>query len=222
MLLVGTIFLAIGSLFAVIFAGQIPTDLAIAFTGRETMGRVVMAELDRSTRINGRHPTQVRFTYTVDGREHEAQSSAVDHRLLSLAPGNSVPIEVAAIRPGWARVAGTTRSWTGYFGLFTLIFPVIGGALAVSAVRSRQRAVRAFTHGTPALARVVFSGLDTSVSLNGRHPFKVVWQFQVDGKTHEGSVSTMDSFLIEPLTRAADLIILYDPADPRANTVYLQ
>jgi hypothetical protein len=220
-LLVGTTFLAIGSLFAVIFAGQIPSDLAIALSGREASGRVVSAELDLSTRVNGRHPTRVLFTYDFDGREHEAESSGLNARLLALVPNESVPIEVAAIHPAWARVSGTTRSWTGYLGLLTLLFPLIGGALPVGAVRSRRRAIRAFTLGTPAQARVVFTGLDTTIRMNGRHPFKVVWQFQVDDRTYEGSVSSMDSFLIEPLTRAAELVILYDPANPRVNTVFL-
>ena len=41
--------------------------------------------------------------------------------------------------------------------------------------------------------------------------FNVAWQFQVDGTTFEGSVSSLDSFLIEPLAQATDVIILYDP-----------
>jgi hypothetical protein len=142
--------------------------------------------------------------------------------LTALQPGDEIPIEVAPFHPAWARVSGTTRSWTGYFGLFTVLFPSIGALVLVTAIRSRRRAIRAFTRGTPTVAKVVFSGQDRSVHINGRHPFQVVWQFQVDGKTYEGSVSSMDVFLIQPLSEATELIVLYDPADPRANTVFLE
>jgi hypothetical protein len=221
LVLVGGFFLALGSLFTVIFAGRIPGDLAIAATGREITARVLSAELDRSTRINGRHPTEVRFAYTIDGEVHETSSSAVDQRLAALFPGQQVVVEVAPFYPAWARVSGTTRSWTGYFGLFTVLFPAIGALLLLMAVRSRRRAIRAFVRGEPTVAKVVYAGPDRSVEINGRHPFQVVWQFQVDGTTYEGSVSSMDVFLIQPLSRASELVVLYDRDDPRASTVYL-
>jgi hypothetical protein len=32
----------------------------------------------------------------------------------------------------------------------------------------------------------------------------------------------MDVFLIRPLSEATELVVLYEPADPRANTVFLE
>jgi hypothetical protein len=219
--LVGLIFLIVGLPFVAIFAGQVPSDLTLAVTGRPATGRVVVADLDRSTTVNGRHPTEVRFTYSVGDRSYEARSSALDEQLVALAPNDAVAIEVASVRPAWARVSGTTRSWTGYFGLFTLIFPLLGASLLVIGIRARRRAIRAFTFGMPVVARVVQSGLDTSVRINGRHPFQVVWQFQIEGETYEGKVSSMDSFLIEPLAQATELIVLHDRDDPRVSTVFI-
>jgi hypothetical protein len=219
--LVGGIFFIVGVPFVIAFAGQVPSDLGIAFAGRQAVGQVVSAELDYSSTVNGRHPTEVRFSYGVGDRTYQARSSALDDQLLSLEPNAAVNIEVASFHPAWARVAGTTRSWTGYFGLFTLIFPLLGATLLIVALRSRRRAVRAFTFGLPVVARVVQSGLDGSVQINGRHPFQVVWQFQIEGETYEGKVSSMDSFLIEPLAQASEVIVLHDRDDPRVNTIYI-
>jgi len=219
--LVGGIFTIVGLPFVIAFAGQVPSDLSIAFAGRPATAQVVSAEPDYSTTVNGRHPTEVRFSYSVGDRTYQARSSSLDEALLSLEPNAAVNIEVASFRPAWARVTGTTRSWTGYFGLFSLIFPLLGATLLAVAIRSRRRAVRAFTFGMPVVARVVQAGLDGSVQINGRHPFQVVWQFQIEGETYEGKVSTMDSFLIEPIAQASEIIVLHDRDDPRVNTVFI-
>ena len=47
--LVGLIFLVAGLPFVFAFAGQVPSDLAIALTGRPATGRVLVAETTRSS-----------------------------------------------------------------------------------------------------------------------------------------------------------------------------
>src|SRR5438477_8179529 len=163
LLLVGAIFTAVGLALAVPFCWRVPGDLAIATRGTAQHGRVLSSEIDRSVTINGRHPTRIRFSYSVAGQRFEGESSTLDRELIQSARQDaSIPIQVAGLNPQWARVAGTTRSMFGYWGIFVLLFPALGLVLLGFAVRSNRREIRAFVQGTPVPAKKVFAGPDLS------------------------------------------------------------
>lgn len=218
----GAIFAAVGVLFAVPLCWGLPGDLAIVVGGHELQGRVLSRELDRSTKINGRNPTVIRFAYSLDGTRYQAQSSTLDAEVIrAAAPDQLVPIQVAGLNPQWARVFGTTRSLFGYFGLLLLIFPALGVLLLSLAVRSKHRGIRAFVNGLPALAKVVSFGPDYSVSINNRNPFKVRWEFAVGEQFFAGSLSSMSMLALENLGKEKEIVVLYDPADPACNTAWV-
>jgi hypothetical protein len=223
MLMVGGIFLAIGLAMSIPFNWGMPSDVAIAASSRQIHARVISRDLDRSVTINGRHPTEVRFVYSVDGHRYEGRSSTINTALLQGADvDESVPIQVSSLNPQWARIPGTTRSVMGWFGLIVLIFPVIGGGIVFSAVRSHRREIRAFTEGTPALAKVVAFGPDYSTRINGRNPFRVRWEFRLpDGGIYSGSLSSMQMLALEDLGKAEEIVVLYDPDDPSINTAWI-
>jgi hypothetical protein len=60
-LLFGGLFAAFGMLFVVVFCWGLPKDLALSAAGAETVGVVLDAGPDEKIKINGRHPTRVRF-----------------------------------------------------------------------------------------------------------------------------------------------------------------
>jgi hypothetical protein len=222
LLLVGAIFAAVGTAMAIPFCWGLPSDLALAAAGRAQHGRVLSAELDRSVRINGRNPTAIQFSYSVDGVKYQGQSSTTDRALAAQArPDDSVPIEVSGLNPRWSRVTGSTRSMLGYAGLFVLIFPLVGFLLVGFAARSNRREIRAFVHGQPVKAKRVFAGLDRSTTINGRNPFRVDWEFRVDGSIYSGSISSMSTLALEDFAKAQELTVLYDPADPSVNTLWV-
>jgi len=222
MLIGGAIFAAFGLMFVIPFCWGLPSDVMIAAGGRAQHGRVLSRELDRSTKINGQSPTLIRFAYSVDGQRYEAESRTLDSDLIrSAAPDTTVPIQVAAVNPRWARVAGTTRSFFGYGALLVLIFPAIGFLLVGLAVRSNRRDIRAFVNGVPVAARVVRFGPDLSTRVNGRHPFQVCWEFRVEERIYSGSLSSMSMLALEDLGKAQELVVLYDPADPSINTAWV-
>ena len=221
-LLVGLGFLGIGGVLTAVFDWRLPEDVAISLGGHASTGRVVDTELEENVTINGRHPMLIQFRYDVDGREHLGSSKALDHDIVASAqPGTDVPIEVASLKPGWARIRGTTASYLGLFGLFMLLNPAVGAILIFFAVRSKRREIRAFINGQPITARVVFAGTETRVKMNGRNPFVVRWEFSVEGRAFKGSLSSMERALIEPLMRRKELKVLYVPDNPRVNTVYV-
>jgi hypothetical protein len=221
-LLVGAIFLGVGLLLSIPFCWGVPVDVAIALAHREQPGTILSARLDTSTRINGEHPTVVAYSYRTEAGELRGDCSTRDAAILEAAqPGASYPVQVARLNAGWSRLSGTTYSWTGYWGLFTLLFPIVGATTVGFAIRSNRREIRAFRHGHPILAKVVARGENPSVSVNGRHPFMVAWEFKVNDEVYSGSLSSMSLLALEELMNRDEIPVLYDPSNPAINTVFV-
>lgn len=222
LLLIGVIFLAMGVPMGAAFCWSLPVDLTIAATAKQHTGTVVSAKTNYNARVNGRHPVDVRYTYAFDGAQFEGSSDMLGDEYAALQPGSTIDLEVAASHPSWSRVAGGTYGFFGYFGAFTLIFPVVGGVLAFFAVRSNRREIRAFREGRPVTAKVTYAGLDYTTKLNGRHPFKLAWEFRADGSTlYTGSISSMREEDLRPLVGEGEVVVLFDPEDPSVNTLYV-
>ena len=102
-----------------------------------------------------------------------------------------------------------------------VLFPIIGCWLTFYAVRSNRREIHAFRDGTAVLARVSFTGYDTSTSVNHRHPFKLGWQFDVRGKMFEGSITSMEKSELEDFAAGKEVVVLYAPENPAINTLWV-
>jgi hypothetical protein len=193
-------------------------DAAIELSRREAVGTILMAETNRSVKINGQRPTKVRFAYDGGPTRWEGESNSFE-----VAPGQTGPVEVeyAALNPAWGRITGETYSTFGYWGLLSLLFPALGGFIAYFAIRSNRREIRAFTRGLPVLARVTFRGQDHSTKINGRHPFLIRWEFMTDKGLYKGSISSLKLLDIKAFGEAEQVVVLYDPDDPKANTLYV-
>lgn len=218
MLIVGIGFLAIGLLIATVFCWGLPVDAAIALSGREATGTILSAETDHSVAVNGRRPTTVRFEYEAGGSRWQGEAVT-----FSIQPGQTGPVDVeyTSLYPAWGRLSGETYSSFGYLALLSLLFPGIGGLIVHYAVRSNRREIRAFTYGRPVLARVTFRGLDHSTKVNGRHPFLMRWEFRTEAGVFQGSITSLKLLDIKAFGDAEQIVILYDPADPRSNTLYV-
>jgi hypothetical protein len=222
LLIVGMGFLLIGLVLTIPFAWGLPVDLAIALAPQQVAATVRETQVNRNVRINGEHPTNISYQYQIGDARFDGSSSTRDERILARAqPGSIIPVEVSRLRPDWSRVAGTTYSWTGYLALLTLIFPGIGAVISVLVIRANRREIRAYRHGVPVVARVVSAGQDLTTSINGQHPFLVRWEFRVDDEIYRGKLSSMSLLAIEDLMEKQELAVLYDPQNPRINTVYL-
>ena len=92
----------------------------------------------------------------------------------------------------------------------------VGLALLFYALRGRQERRRIVREGHVALGRIEDTGRNKRVKINGRNPYKMDYEFEVDGQTFSGSHSTMDEAI--KAHRVHDRIwVLYDPADPSKN-----
>jgi hypothetical protein len=99
--------------------------------------------------------------------------------------------------------------------------PTVGAILFLWAVRSRRRAIAAFTDGHPTTARVTYAGENRKVRINGRHPLIVRWEFTVAGQPFDGALSSMSRELMSDLMSQKELTVLYDQMNPSVNTVWI-
>jgi hypothetical protein len=222
MLLIGIIFSIVGSAVAIPLDWGLPGELALTLAHREVTAEVVSTSIDYNVRVNGQHPTRIHYRYRDNDVAYDGDSATRDRaRIAAAVPGAPITVEVARWHPAWSRIAGGSYSLMGLWGLLMLIMPALGITLTFFAVRSNRREIRAFEEGTPILARVSFAGPDTSTTINGRHPHKLVWEFQVDGEVYSGSISCMSLLLIEDLMQKKEIPVLYDPLAPKVNTVWV-
>ncbi len=107
----------------------------------------------------------------------------------------------------WAAVA--------FMGLFALG----GWSVFWKGLRGALSTLRAFRRGVAVEGVVYECRTDRAMTVNGEHPLKLTWHFTVDGRTYEGSLTSLDSTLGR---RAAGqpLWILYVAKDPTQNTLY--
>jgi len=81
------------------------------------------------------------------------------------------------------------------------------------------RVLRAVRHGTAVVGEVASSGIDSSQSVNKRHPWKLVYHFTVDGHMYEGVVVSFEHTLSKRRP-GQPLWIVYVPDDPNQNSLY--
>lgn len=106
-----------------------------------------------------------------------------------------------------------------WFALFPAIL-FIGGALLLNHGMSTAAAtLRAFRTGLPQQGSVVSSLKMTSQSHNGVNPWKLLYEFSIEGQKHQGSLIAMDE-TVGQLKPRQPLWILYLRDDPSINTVY--
>ncbi len=115
------------------------------------------------------------------------------------------------------------------FLVFIFVLPVgallpflfmIGGAFMMRIGRKKANGVlNAFRHGVAVQGSVSSVHLDTSQTINGRHPWVLTYLFPVGSEMVEGSITSFSS-AIETRAKGQPLWVLYLQDDPAHSTVY--
>lgn len=100
-----------------------------------------------------------------------------------------------------------------------LLFMILGFVMLWIARRHAARTLKAFKRGTAVEGKVVSVAQDQSQTLNGAHPWKLIYHFPVGAQLHEGNVVSWDS-TITARSAGQPLWVLYLPEDPGQNTLY--
>jgi hypothetical protein len=97
---------------------------------------------------------------------------------------------------------------------------VLGGVLLRYGRKEAARVLNAFRHGRAIKGSIAEVQLDSSTTVNGRHPWRIIYTFRTDaGETHEGSAVTFDS--TAPNRQAGQSVwVLVVDGQPEQNTIY--
>ena len=136
----------------------------------------------------------------LDGRNHTFISS-VSSNPASHDNGEQVKVLIDPRDPSDARLATTSGLWLGPIITTALstAFTLTGGGLLIWQLLSARRRRWLQQHGQRIEARIVSVGPNTSISINGRHPWQIQcqWQEPRSGKIYLYTSDNLD----------------YDPAD---------
>lgn len=95
-----------------------------------------------------------------------------------------------------------------------------GGIFMMRIGRKKANGVlNSFRQGVAVEGKVSGVQLDTSQTLNGRHPWVMTYLFPVGNETVEGSLTSFSS-TIESRSKGQPLWVLYMQEDPAQNTIY--
>lgn len=103
--------------------------------------------------------------------------------------------------------------------LFPAFFALGGFGMARYGISHANGVLRAFRHGVAERGKVASIGRDFSQSVNGTHPFKLIYHFPVNGHWHEGRLISFDSTLGERRP-GQPLWVLYLADQPEVSTLY--
>lgn len=220
---IGLVFLVIGIPLTLFVGDGALADIALALRGKPTTATVTSTQVVTHVEVNGRNPTEVVYQYEIDGKRYEESSYTTDSQFLQNAvPGALVPVEILESAPSWSRIQGTTRTKLGLSALFIFLFPLVGLGMFGAAYRSNRREIRAFRDGSATKGLIVKRGLDHSTEINGKNPFEIVWEFQIDGTNYKGKLSNMHAEMLNRAFPEEEVTVLYDPRDPKVNTVWIE
>jgi hypothetical protein len=99
--------------------------------------------------------------------------------------------------------------------------PFLGAALGILIWRYEQvqKVVNVLRMGEATYGQIAELQENYSVEVNGRHPWVIRYQFQVDGQDHEGNVTTLNP-VGQELQAGKKVCILYLPNAPQWNSIY--
>lgn len=100
-----------------------------------------------------------------------------------------------------------------------LLFIIIGWFVMSHGRRQAQKLLNAFRNGRPVKGTISEVFQDTSIKVNGRCPWRIVYSFEANGQNHEGFARTFDASARERQP-GQPIWVLVNDNDPTENTVY--
>jgi hypothetical protein len=100
-----------------------------------------------------------------------------------------------------------------------LVFLVAGGSLFLWRYQAARKIVDVLRIGESAQGQIVKVRENYSVTINGRHPWIIQYQFQTNGQIQKGELSSLNP--PGPQLQAGKAVcILYLPSAPKWNSIY--
>ncbi|RBP43859.1 hypothetical protein DES53_105258 [Roseimicrobium gellanilyticum] len=109
------------------------------------------------------------------------------------------------------------KNWAALIGGSMLL----GGLLMVKAgLGSANRILDAFKNGRPVRGKVASVREDPNTTVNGRHPWDIVYTFESGGHQYEGKMQTYETATANRYQGWPPVWVLVVDGDPERNTLY--
>jgi membrane protein implicated in regulation of membrane protease activity len=116
-------------------------------------------------------------------------------------------------------IAGVTAFVGIPFFLLGVILLAIGGWMFIGQYKDAQKLVHALRTGEATHGRIVEVQENHAVQVNGRNPWSIRYQFEVNGHSYEGTVSTLNA-VGDQLREGETAWVLYLPTAPQWSSIY--
>jgi len=100
-----------------------------------------------------------------------------------------------------------------------LAFLVAGGWMFIWRYQKAQKVVQVLREGEATRGKIIELQENDSVTVNGRHPWVIRYQFQARGQDQEGKVTVFNP-PAEKLQTGKAICVLYLPAAPEWSSIY--
>ena len=105
------------------------------------------------------------------------------------------------------------------FLLLGLAFLGAGVWVFIWRYQEMQKVVNVLREGVATSGQIVEVEENYSVAINGRHPWLIRYEFQANGQSQEGKVTTLNQ-PGQQLQAGKGVRVLYLPTDPKWNSIY--
>lgn len=206
-----------------LFGRESVSDLVMDVRAVPARARVERVEPNWNVRIDRQPLMRVHVSYVHEGRTHRGELRTVDGRVLDEArSGAPLAVEVVPGSPGLVRPAGALVSYVGRWGLLLPALLMASLGLAAGGGLRLLRQVQTFRTGELAWARVTSVVQDGSRTVNRSHPYVVRWEFDVEGRTYTGKLSTLTLPDLQTLLSDGPVPVLYLPGRPQHSVLYVE
>ena len=138
-------------------------------------------------------------------RQRFANSAATWFGLILIIMGGIMGLLLLLIQP--------------WFALFPALLVICGCLFLKHGMATASATLRAFRAGLPVQGSVVTAVKMTSQSHNGVNPWKLLYEFTLEGQKHQGALIAWDE-TVSLLKPRQPLWVLYLREDPSIHTVY--
>ena len=105
------------------------------------------------------------------------------------------------------------------FLLIGIVFLGSGGGVFAWRYQEARKIVDVFREGEATRGQIVEVQENYSVTVNGRHPWVIQYQFQANGQEYKGAVTTLNP-PGQQLQAGKTVFCLYLPSDPKWSSIY--
>jgi hypothetical protein len=225
-LLFGGIWFLVGMVVAVAFllTGNPLHDYRLSQGCEVAQGAVRKAVLKSKTRINGRNPWLIRYTFEAaggqsrDGRSYTSREAVVR----GLKPGSRIEVEYLADNPLISRAKGTRHSlFPGWLFVVPVFFIVTGGMVFLWGIGKALRRRNLLVNGRVAVGKVTGQKLRKYINTGRGHPLDVFYSFE-DHRRMEwtGWTRVYPTRPDAELASGDEVRIVYDAFNPRKSLAY--